>query len=86
MMACISAYILALVKFIVVLHVLLHWFAYGMVLVVVHYVCVGYVLRMYASTALYQWKLLRIQVLVGVGCEAATHGLLLIRLVVATCR
>ena len=64
MMACISANVLTLVKFIVVLHILLHWLANRMVLVVIHDVSVCHVLCMYASTTLYQGKLLCIQILI----------------------
>ena len=86
MMACISAYVFALIKFIVVLHVLFHWLANWMVLVVVHNIRVGYILRMYATTALYQRKLLLIQILIGVRCEAAAHWLLRVLLIVAARR
>ena len=84
MVARVSADVLALVKFVVVLHVLLHGFAYGMILVVVHDVGVGNVLGVDAPASLDHRKLLGIEVFVRVGGEAATHGLLLVLLIVAT--
>ena len=86
MMACISANVLALIKFIVVLHVLFHWLANWMVLVVIHNIRIGDILRMYTATALYQRKLLLIQILIRVGGEAATHWLLRVLFVVLTGR
>jgi hypothetical protein len=83
MMACISANVLALVEFVVMLHVLLHRLANGMILVVVHDVCICHILCVYAATTLYQWKLLCVEIFVGVRGEATTHRLLLVLLVVA---
>jgi hypothetical protein len=64
--ASIAADVLALVELVVLLHVLLHRFANWMVLVVVHDVRVRHVLRVDASTALYHWKLLSIEVFIRI--------------------
>ena len=83
-MAGISADILTLIKFIVMLHILLHWLANRMVLVVVHDVCVCYILCVYASSTLYQRKLLCVQILVRVGGKSTAHWLFLVLLIVTT--
>ena len=83
MVARVSADVLALVEFVVVLHVLLHGLAYRMVLIVVHDVGVGNVLGVDAAASLDHWKLLRVEVLVAVGGKSTTDGLLLVLLVVA---
>ena len=83
MVTRVSADVLALVELVIMLHVLLHGFADRMVLVVVHDVSVGHVLGVYASTALDQWQLLRIQIFIGVGSKSSAHRLLLVLFVIA---
>lgn len=80
--ARVSADVLALVEFVVVLHVLLHGLPDWMVLVVVHDVRVGHVLGVDATASFDHWELLGVQVLVRVRSEAAAHWFLLILLVV----
>ena len=84
MVAGVSADVLALIEFVVVLHVLLHGLADGVVLVVVHDVSVGYVLGMDAAASLDHRKLLGVEVLVRVRGKASSHWLLVVLLVVAT--
>ena len=84
--AGVPADILTLIKLIILLHVLLHGLADRMILVVVHYVRVRHVLREDATTALYHWKLLSIKVFIRIRGETTTNWLLLILLVIATCR
>ena len=84
MVARVSTNVLALVKFVVVLHVLLHGLAYGMVLVVVHDVGVGNVLGVDAPASLDHRKLLGIEVFVRVGGKTTAHWLLLVLLIVTT--
>lgn len=82
--ACIPTDVLALVEFVVVLHVLLHGLADRMILIVVHDVRVGHVLGVDAAASLDHWKLLSIEVFIRVTCKTSSNGLLLILLIVAT--
>lgn len=83
-MTRIATNIFTLVEFIVVLHVLLHWFPYWMILVVVHDVGVCNVLGVDAPASFNQWKLLGVEIFIRVGGKTTTHWLLLICLVIAT--
>jgi len=65
-MTSVSTDILALVEFIVMLHVLLHGLPYWMILVVIHDVGIGYVLCMNTASPFYQWKLLGVKIFVRV--------------------
>ena len=53
--ACVSADVLALVELVIVLHILFHWLANGVILVVVHNVGISYILSMDAPSTFYQW-------------------------------
>lgn len=83
MVAGVPADVLALIEFVVVLHVLLHGLADGVVLVVVHDVGVRDVLGVDAAASLDHRKLLGVEVLVRVRGKASTHWLLVVLLVVA---
>ena len=50
-MARIAANIFALIELVIVLQVLFHWLANGKVLIVVHNICVCYILRMNTTTS-----------------------------------
>lgn len=65
-MAGVATNVLTLVKLVIVLHILLHWLAYGVVLVVVHYVGIGHILSMDTTSAFYQWQLLSIKILIRI--------------------
>jgi len=84
MVARVATDVFALVKLVVVLHILLHRLANGVILVVVHYVRIGHVLGVDAAATLDHWKLLSIEVFIRIRSEASTNGFLLILLIVAT--
>ena len=84
MVARVSADILALVEFVIVLHVLLHWLADRVVLIVVHYVSVCDVLGVDAASTFDHWELLGIQILIRIRSKTSTHWFLLILLIIAT--
>jgi len=84
--ARVAADVFALVEFIVVLHILLHGLANGVILVVVHYVGIRDVLGVNTATALDHWKLLSIEVFIRIRGETSSDRFLLVLFIVATRR
>lgn len=66
MMTCIPTNILTLIKLIIVLHVLLQGLADGVVLIIIHNIRISDILGVNTTTALDQWKLLSIEILIRI--------------------
>ena len=58
MMACVSTYILTLIEFVIVLHILLKRLTDRVVLIIIHYVSISDILSMDTASSLNQRKLL----------------------------
>lgn len=66
MVTCVPTDVFALVEFVILLHVLLHWLADWVILVVIHDVGVRHVLGVDTAATLYHWKLLSIEVFIRI--------------------
>jgi len=64
--ACVPTDVFTLIKFIILLHILLHGLSNWMILVVVHDVSVRHILRVNTASTLDHWKLLSIEVLIRI--------------------